>query len=76
MIPLVPRALLLLALACALRAGQIEAPVSGQVAPGSQSGAIGSSLGAPVPVQMTVPSLTGAAAPSVLVGSGPGPGTA
>ncbi|MCM2305299.1 MAG: hypothetical protein NDJ72_11385, partial [Elusimicrobia bacterium] len=72
MIPLVPRALLLLALAGSLRAGQIEAPVSGQAAPGSQSGAIGSSLGAPVPVQMTVPSLTGAA-PSLALAPAPAP---
>jgi len=47
----------------AARAGQIEAPVSGQARPGAQTGAIGSTLGAPVPIQMSVPTLTGSGAP-------------
>ena len=39
--------------------------MSGQVVPGVQTGAVGSSLGAPVPIQMTVPSLTAAGAPAL-----------
>jgi hypothetical protein len=58
------RALLLAALASPLQAGQIEAPVAGKFAPGKQSGAIGSTLGAPTPIQMTVLSLTGTSAPN------------
>jgi hypothetical protein len=72
-IPSVPRALFLIALAGSLRAGQIEAPVSGQAAPGSQTGAIGSSLGSPTPIQLTVPSLTGAAAPNLASALAPSP---
>lgn len=52
-------------LSCAVRAGQIEGPVSGQAAPGAQTGAIGSSLGAPAPVQLTVPSLSASGAPTL-----------
>lgn len=64
--PLTVRALFLLALAGPVRAGQIEAPVSGEFRPGTRSGAAGSPLGAPVPLQLTVPSLSGAAVPSLL----------
>ena len=63
--PLSLRALLLLGLSCAVRAGQIEGPVSGQAAPGAQTGAIGSALGAPAPVQLTVPSLSASGAPTL-----------
>lgn len=63
--PLTVRALLLFALAGPLQAGQIDAPVSGEFAPGARTGAIGSSLGAPTPIQLTVPSLTGAGAPNL-----------
>jgi len=58
-------ALWLSALAVFARAGQIEAPVSGEFSPGVQSGAVGSSLGAPVPLELNVPSLTGAGAPTL-----------
>ena len=51
------------ALAAGARGGQIEAPVSGQARPGTQTGAIGSTMGAPVPIQMSVPTLTAAGAP-------------
>jgi hypothetical protein len=57
-----PLSLLLLALAGSVRAGQIEVPVSGEFKPGAPSGL---SAGAPVPIQMTVPSLTGALAPTL-----------
>lgn len=46
-----------------MRAGQIEAPVGSRRAPGSQAGSIGAAAGAPVPIQLSVPSLTAAAAP-------------
>ncbi|MDP3544260.1 MAG: hypothetical protein Q8T11_17480 [Elusimicrobiota bacterium] len=58
-------AFFMLALAAPATAGQVEAPVSVQVRPGGQSGSIGSSLGAPVPVQLTVTPLTGAGAPTL-----------
>ncbi|MBI2787881.1 MAG: hypothetical protein HYX59_04295 [Elusimicrobia bacterium] len=73
MIPSVPRALFLIALAVPLRAGQVEGPVSGQASPGSQSGAIGTTLGAPAPVTMTVPSLTGLAGPNLASALAPSP---
>lgn len=57
------RALILAALASPVSAGQIEAPVAGEFSPGARTGAVGSSLGAPTPIQMTVPSLAGAVAP-------------
>jgi hypothetical protein len=71
--PSVPRALFFIALAGSLRAGQIEAPVSGQAAPGSQTGTIGSSLGSPTPIQMTVPSLTAVTAPNLASALTPSP---
>lgn len=71
--PLPLRALLLFSLAGAVHAGQIEGPVSGQAVPGTQSGAIGSSLAAPTPVQMTVPSLTGALSPNLAPALAPAP---
>lgn len=58
-----PLALLLLFVSAGASAGQIEAPVSGQGRTGTQTGAIGSALGAPVPIQMSVPILTAAGAP-------------
>lgn len=58
--PLPVRALLLLLLSGPAWAGQIEAPVSGEFKPGAQTGAIGSSLNAPSPLQLTVPALSGA----------------
>ncbi|MCR4294312.1 MAG: hypothetical protein NUW21_02165, partial [Elusimicrobia bacterium] len=61
------------ALAAPLLAGQVEAPVSVQVRPGGQAGSIGSSLGAPTPVQLTVPSLTGAGAPNLASALAPAP---
>ncbi len=73
MMPRSPRALWILVLAGTVRAGQIEAPVSGQNAPGRQTGAIGSNLGAPVPVQLTVPSLTGIGAPRLQAALSPTP---
>ncbi len=60
--PLTVRAFLLLALAGPLQAGQIDLPASGELTPGKQSGAVGASLGAPIPIQLTVPSLTGVSA--------------
>lgn len=54
-------------------AGQIEAPVSGQNRPGGQTGAIGSTLGAPVPIQLTVPSLSAAVAPTLAPALSPVP---
>jgi len=48
--------LLLLAFAASARAGLIEVPVSGEFKPGGTSGA---AAGAPSPIQMTVPALTG-----------------
>jgi hypothetical protein len=62
-----------LALAGPLRAGQIEAPVSGEFTPGTQSGAIGAGLGAPTPIQLSVPSLTGAGAPTLTSALAPTP---
>lgn len=73
MTPSVPRALFLIALAGPLRAGQIEAPVTGQASPGSQSGAIGTTLGSPAPIQLTVPSLTGVAGPNLASALSPSP---
>ena len=67
------RALLFLVLTRPAWAGQIEAPVSVEVAPGAQAGSIGSVLGAPAPVQLTVPSLTGSAAPSLAAALAPAP---
>ncbi len=52
-------------LSAPLRAGQVEAPVSGEFKPGVQGGGIGSTLGAPVPLQMSVPSLNGSVAPTL-----------
>ncbi len=66
--------LTLFVLAAGASAGQIEAPVSGQGRPGSQTGAIGSTLGAPVPIQMSVPTLTGAGAPVLASALSPVPG--
>ena len=54
-----------MALAGSLRAGQIEAPVSGEFTPGNQTGVIGSNLGAPAPIQLLVPALTGGAVPTI-----------
>jgi len=63
--PLALRAFFILALAGPVQAGQIEAPVSGEFTPGARPGAIGSSLGAPTPIQLTVPSLLNLAAPTL-----------
>jgi hypothetical protein len=63
----------ILALAAPLRAGQIDAPVSGDFMPGTSGGAVGSSLGAPTPVQLTVPSLTGTGAPTLASNLAPAP---
>jgi hypothetical protein len=57
--------LLLFALTGSLQAGQIEAPLSGEIRPGAQTGAIGSSLGAPLPIQLSAPSLTASVVPGV-----------
>ena len=62
--PLTFWALLLLP-AAILHAGQIDAPVSGELSPGAQTGAIGTALGAPSLVQLTVPSLMTAGAPNL-----------
>ena len=63
------RAIFLWGLAGSVSAGQIEAPVAGELSPGGRTGAAGSSLGAPIPIQLSVPSLAGAglmaAAPAV-----------
>jgi hypothetical protein len=69
--PLTFAALLLYALTGPLRAGQIEAPVSGSYSPGTQTGAIGSSLGAPAPIQLTIPALNGPLAPAFLAAGAP-----
>lgn len=66
-------AFFMLVLAGPLQAGQVEAPVSGQARPGGHAGSIGSSLGAPTPVQFTVPSLTGAGAPNLASALAPAP---
>jgi diguanylate cyclase (GGDEF)-like protein len=71
--PLSHIALLLWALTGAASAGQIEAPIGGQSAPGTQSGAIGSALGSPTPVQLTVPSLSASVAPTMATVLGPAP---
>lgn len=63
-------------LSCAVRAGQIEGPVSGQAAPGAQTGAIGSSLGAPAPVQLSVPSLSASGTPTLANVLAPAPNLA
>lgn len=63
----------MLALAAPLMAGQVEAPVSAQARPGGQSGSVGSSLSAPVPVQFAVPSLLGAGAPDLASALAPAP---
>lgn len=47
-----------LALAASANAGQIEAPVTGQSRTGTQTGAIGTTLAAPAPLQLSVPSLS------------------
>ncbi|MDP3543235.1 MAG: diguanylate cyclase [Elusimicrobiota bacterium] len=70
------RALLLFVLSGAVHAGQIEGPVSGKTAPGAQTGAIGSALGAPAPVQLSVPSLTASGAPTLANVLAPAPGLA
>ncbi len=54
-----------MALSGPLRAGQIEAPVGGDFAPGSQTGSLGAGLNAPVPLQLTVPSLTATSVPGL-----------
>lgn len=74
--PLSLQALFLLGLTCAVRAGQIEGPISGQAAPGAQTGAIGSALGAPAPVQLSVPSLSASGAPTLANVLAPAPNLA
>lgn len=66
-------AFFMLALAGPVTAGQVEAPVSGRIRPGGQAGSIGSSLGAPAPVQLTVPSLMSAGAPNLASALTPAP---
>ncbi len=63
MSPLAPRALFFLLLAAPLRAGQIEGRVNVEL-PG-QNGSLGAGLGAPAPLQLTVPSLSPGLAPSL-----------
>lgn len=58
-------ALLILALAGPAAAGQIEAPVNARRAPGSQAGSIGAAAGAPVPIQLSVPSLAVVSSPGL-----------
>ncbi len=72
--PLTVRALLLAALAGPLQAGQIDAPAPGELTPGTRLGEVGSSFGAPVPLQLTVPALTGASALSPASVLAPAPG--
>ncbi len=65
MSPFPLRALLSLALVLPASAGQIEAPVNARRAPGSQAGSIGAAAGAPLPIQLSVPSLTAVSAPGL-----------
>ncbi len=67
--PLTVRALLVLALAGPLQAGQIDAPASGELTSGTQSGAVGVP-----PIQLIVPSLAGASALSLAPAVVPAPG--
>lgn len=53
-------ALLTVLAAAAVRAGQVEVPVVGDVSPGASAGAVGSSLGALAPLSMTVSPSIGA----------------
>ncbi len=73
--PLAARALLLasLALSAPLRAGQIQGPVSGDIQLGNQSGSVGSNLGAPTPIQLSIPSLTGSGTPTLASALTPAP---
>ncbi|PIR19677.1 MAG: hypothetical protein COV48_00685, partial [Elusimicrobia bacterium CG11_big_fil_rev_8_21_14_0_20_64_6] len=62
-------------MAGAVQAGQVGGPISGEIAtPGAQSGSIGGSLGAPSPIQLSVPSLTGAMTPSLAAPIAAAPG--
>ncbi|MCR4295978.1 MAG: hypothetical protein NUW21_10615 [Elusimicrobia bacterium] len=65
MSPFPLRTLLFLALFVPASAGQIEAPVNARSVPGAPSGSLGAASGAPVPIQMIVPSLTAASAPGL-----------
>ena len=69
--PLTVATLFLYALAGPVHSGQVETPVSGSRTPGSPTGAFGSSLGAPTPVQLTVPALGGTLAPALLTAASP-----
>jgi len=72
-VSLLPKAVFLWLLAGAAVAGQIEAPVSGEFRPGARTGAIGSSAGAPAPIQLSVPSLGGTGAPTLAAALAPAP---
>lgn len=63
--PLVLRTIILFSLAAPLRAGHVEVPVGDLGGQGSQAGSAGGVLSAPVPLQLTVPALTGQAVPTL-----------
>lgn len=67
------QALLPLFLALSAGASPIEAPVSGELSPSGPSGSIGTSLGAPIPLQMNVPVLSGTLAPAFIPAFSPAP---
>ena len=54
-----------MSLAAPLRAGHVEVPVGELGGQGSQSGAAGAGLNAPVPLQLVVPTLNGSGAPNL-----------
>ncbi len=73
--PLTLWTLLCLVLAAPLRAGQVEGRIPVEVNPGGQSGSIGAGLGAPTPINLTVPSLNGSlSAPTLAQTVLPSPG--